>query len=56
MCQGFSHFSFFLHHFVTAKLATSSIRVKVKCLINPDDICREPLKYDWVKVAIGGGF
>ena len=28
MCQGFSHFSGFLHHFVLAKLATSSIRVK----------------------------
>ena len=29
MCQGFNHFSGFLHHFVLAKLATSSIRVKV---------------------------
>ena len=28
MCQGFCHFSGFLHHFVLAKLATSSIRVK----------------------------
>ena len=28
-CQGFSHFSGFLHHFVLAKLATSSIRVDV---------------------------
>ena len=27
MCLGFSHFSDFLHHFVFAKLATSSIRV-----------------------------
>ena len=27
MCQGFSHFSDILHHFVSAKLATSSIRV-----------------------------
>ena len=27
MCQGFNHFSVFLHHFVLAKLATSSIRV-----------------------------
>ena len=26
MCQGFSHFKVFLHHFVLAKLATSSIR------------------------------
>ena len=25
MCQGFSHFSGFLHHFVLAKFATSSI-------------------------------
>ena len=29
MCQGFSHVSAFLHHFVSAKLATSSIRVNV---------------------------
>ena len=28
ICQGFSHFSSFLHHFVLATLATSSIRVK----------------------------
>ena len=28
MLQSFSHFSSFLHHFVLAKLATSSIRVK----------------------------
>ena len=27
MCQGFIHFQGFLHHFVLAKLATSSIRV-----------------------------
>ena len=27
MCQGFNHFSGLLHHFVLAKLATSSIRV-----------------------------
>ena len=27
MCQGYSHFSGFLHHFILAKLATSSIRV-----------------------------
>ena len=27
MCQGFSNFHCFLHHFVLAKLATSSIRV-----------------------------
>ena len=27
MCQGFNIFSGFLHHFVLAKLATSSIRV-----------------------------
>ena len=27
MCQGFSVFSGFLHHFVLAKVATSSIRV-----------------------------
>ena len=30
MCQGFSHFSASLHHFVLAKLANSSIRVKDK--------------------------
>ena len=29
MCQEFSHFSSFSHHFVLAKLATSSIRVDV---------------------------
>ena len=28
MCLGFSHFLGFLHHFLLAKLATSSIRVK----------------------------
>ena len=28
MCQGFSHFSGFLHHFVSATLATTSIKVK----------------------------
>ena len=27
MCQFFNHFSVSLHHFVLAKLATSSIRV-----------------------------
>ena len=27
MCQGFGHFSGFLHHFVLAELAISSIRV-----------------------------
>ena len=26
MCQGFSHFSGFLHHFVMTNLATSSIK------------------------------
>ena len=30
MCHDFGHFSGFLHHFVLANLATSSIRVKVK--------------------------
>ena len=30
MCQGNSHFSGFLHHFVLAKLATNSITVKQK--------------------------
>ena len=29
ICQGSSHFSAFLHHFVLAKLATTSIRVKL---------------------------
>ena len=28
ICQGFSHFSAFFHHFMLAKLATSSDRVK----------------------------
>ena len=30
MCQSFFHFSGFLHHFVLAKLAISSIRVKIR--------------------------
>ena len=30
MCQGFNRFSGFLHHFVLAKLANSSIKVKNK--------------------------
>ena len=30
ICQGFNHFAGFLHHFVLAKLATSSIRIKQK--------------------------
>ena len=29
MCQGFSHFSGVLHHFVLAKLATTGIRVNM---------------------------
>ena len=32
MCQSFNHFLGFLHHFVLAKLATSSIRVKAAML------------------------
>ena len=28
MCQGFSHFPGFLHHFILANLANSSMRVK----------------------------
>ena len=31
MCQGFSHFSCFMHHIVLAKLATTSIRVNRVC-------------------------
>ena len=31
MCQGFTHFSGLLHHFILAKLATSSIKVKPLC-------------------------
>ena len=27
MCEGFSHFSVFLHYFVLTKFATSSIRI-----------------------------
>ena len=36
MCQGYSHYSAFLHHFVLAKLVTSRIRVKhiFKSLVN----------------------
>ena len=33
MCLGFSNFSAFLYHFVLAKLATSSIRVKKEVLL-----------------------
>ena len=29
MCRGFSHFSYFLHHYVMEKLATSSTRVNI---------------------------
>ena len=32
ICQSFSHFSGFLHHFVLAKLVTSSIKVKFRQL------------------------
>ena len=32
MCQDFIHFSVFLHHLVSAELASSSIRVKFKFL------------------------
>ena len=34
MCQGFSHFPGFSHHFDLAKLATTSIRVKFLALIS----------------------
>ena len=34
MCQGFNHFSCLLYHFVFAKLATSSIRIKGYFMIN----------------------
>ena len=30
MCQGFSNFSVFLHHFVLSKLATTRVRAKSK--------------------------
>ena len=39
MCQGFSNFSGFLHHFVLAKLATSSIRVTTCSMFLPDEKC-----------------
>ena len=42
MCQGFSHFSVFLHHFVVPKLATSGIRVKESSFITVD-LCDELL-------------
>ena len=29
MCQGFSHFSGFLHNFVNAKFSTTSIRANI---------------------------
>ena len=34
MCQGFNNFSAFLHHFVLAKSACSSIFVNLHILIN----------------------
>ena len=36
MCQGFGIFIGFLHHFVLAKLATSSIRVMPRALRRSD--------------------
>ena len=42
MCQGFGHFSVFLHHFVVPKLATSGIRVKESSFITVD-LCDELL-------------
>ena len=40
MCQGFIHSSAFLHHFVMAKLASSSIRVKsMLSAVQLGDIC-----------------
>ena len=44
MCQGFSHFSVFLHHFVLAKLATNSIRVKRKNIVLPAQGLSQDLK------------
>ena len=46
MCQGFSHFSGFLHQFVLAKLATSSIRV------NNPDCCFQDFIFWYVQVFI----
>ena len=43
MCQGFSHFSAFLHTFVFEKLATSSIRVKLPVM--PRQTHNNALKY-----------
>ena len=36
MCQSFNNFSGFLHHFVLAKLATTSIRVKARFKMSGD--------------------
>ena len=45
MCQGFGHFSGFLQHFVLAKLAISSIRVKkrksARMLLESSDKCQD---------------
>ena len=47
MCQGFSNFSGFLHHFISAKLATSSIRAKVGCIKNLTSI------YTYIVAVLG---
>ena len=41
ICQGLTQFSGYLHHFVLAKLATSSIGVKLLCIpcLPADDYC-----------------
>ena len=44
ICQGFSHFSGFLHHFVLAKVATSSIRVNKFSLRRVISICFAAVK------------
>ena len=43
MCQGFGHFSGFLHNFVLANLATSSIRVRA---FKPSHVC-----FHWIALA-----
>ena len=41
MCQGFSHFSDILQHFVFAKLATSGIMCTILC-IPGGMVCKKP--------------
>ena len=49
MCQGFVNLSGFVHHFVFAKLATSSIRVNrlLEIWAVPMETSSEMIKFTW---------